>query len=242
MPPASHTPISPSAMDQSSPKSANTTSPQFSLFKPTGLILERPPSPAEIPKGTIRPLPGHHFVQVQQEPLKIDPLNIKVEKIDPDEPQIINHPSKKSKRKKPSKQLVKDVIMAIKELQAGQSSLPQNHSAAFTENVVQRLPIDRSRSGDVTKPKRRRISPPRSDHHPSPRRPSTATCNRSPRRSPLRRRPPTPPRHHGKSRTGSHSAHRPSGHSRDRHLRRHGSDHRRRSPRPRSYDRHHQII
>jgi hypothetical protein len=136
-------------------------------------------------------LPGHHFVQVQQEPLKIDPLNIKVEKVDPDEPQIINHPSKKSKRKKPSKQLVKDVITAIKELQAGQSSLPQNpppqnHSAAFTENVVQRLPIDRSRFGDVTKPKRRRISPPRPDHHPSPRRPSAASRNCSPRRSPSR--------------------------------------------------------
>jgi hypothetical protein len=161
MPPPSQTPTSPSIlpMDQSSPKPKNPNPPKFTLFKPTGLILERPPSPAEIPKGTMGPLPGHHFVQVHTDIPKIDPLKIKVEKVDPDELQIINHPAKKSKKKKPSKQLVRDVIMAIKELQAGQSSLPQtplpqNQSAAFTEDVAQRLPIDRSRSGDVQQPKR----------------------------------------------------------------------------------------
>jgi hypothetical protein len=156
MPPPSQTPTSPLVipMDQSSPKSEIPNPPEFTLFKPTGLILERPPSLAEIPKGTIRPLPGHHFVQVHQDVPKIDPLKIKVEKVDPEELQIINHPAKKSKKKKPSKQLVRDVITAIKELQAGQSSLPkaplpQNQFAAFTEDVVQRLPIDWSRSGDV---------------------------------------------------------------------------------------------
>jgi hypothetical protein len=66
-------------------------------FKPTGLILERPPSPAEIPKGTIRPLLGHHFEQIEPEPSQIDPLKIKTEKLDPDELQIINHPAKKEK-------------------------------------------------------------------------------------------------------------------------------------------------
>ncbi len=83
MPPPSQTPTSPSAipMDQSSPKPEIPNPPEFTLFKPTGLILERPPSPAEIPKGTIRPLPGHHFVQVHQDLPKIDPLKIKVEKL-----------------------------------------------------------------------------------------------------------------------------------------------------------------
>jgi len=68
----------------------------FTLFKPTGLILERPPSPAEIPKGTIRPLPGHRFEQVEMQNTLIDPLNINVERTDPDELQIINHPAKKA--------------------------------------------------------------------------------------------------------------------------------------------------
>jgi hypothetical protein len=91
------------------------------------LILERPPSPAEIPKGTIRPLPGHHFEQVESEPPpQIDPLKIKIERVDPDELQIINHPAKKARRLKPSKRLVREVITAIKEMQAEQSALSQN--------------------------------------------------------------------------------------------------------------------
>jgi hypothetical protein len=77
--------------------------PSFTQFKPTRLILERPPSLAEIPKGTIRPLQGHHFEQVESEISQIDPLKIKVERADPDELQIINHPAKKARRLKPSK-------------------------------------------------------------------------------------------------------------------------------------------
>ncbi len=113
----------------------------FTLFKPTGLILERPPSPVEIPKGTIRPLKGHRFEQIEVQTPLIDPLNIKVEKPDSDELQIINHPAKKARRSKPSKRLVREVISAIKEMQAEQSALPNMskiQSAALTEDVVQR--------------------------------------------------------------------------------------------------------
>ncbi len=129
-------------------------------FKPTRLILERPPSPAEIPKGTIRSIPGHHFEQVEPEPTQIDPLNIKTEKLDPDELQIINHLAKKARRLKPSKRLVRDVISAIKEMQAEQSALTQNpipqiQSASIPENVVQREHLYRPRSGNVQQPKHR---------------------------------------------------------------------------------------
>ncbi len=115
--------------------------PQITLFKATGLLLEKPPSPAEILKGTIRPLPGHHFEQLDPEAPKLDPLKIKTERVDTDKLQIINHPAKKSIKLKPSKKLVRDVISVIKELQAEQSSLPQNslpqnQSAACPENVV----------------------------------------------------------------------------------------------------------
>ena len=130
----------------------------FTLFKPTGLILERPPSPAEIPKGTIRPLPGHRFEQVEIQTPLIDPLNIKVQKTDPDELQIINHPAKKARRSKPSKRLVREVLSAIKEMQAEQSvppNKPKIQSAALTEDVVQRDLPDRPRSDDVQRPKRR---------------------------------------------------------------------------------------
>jgi hypothetical protein len=78
--------------------------PSFTRFKPTGLILERPPSPAEIPKGTIQPHLGHHFEQIETEPPQIDQLIIKTEKVDPDELQIIKHPAKKTTCLKPSKQ------------------------------------------------------------------------------------------------------------------------------------------
>jgi hypothetical protein len=104
-------------MDVSSPN----PEPQLTLFKPKGLLIERPPSPAKIPKGTIRPLPGHHFVQLESSSTKVDPLQIKVEKVDPDELQIINHPAKKSRKLKPSKKLVRDVISTIKKLQAEKS-------------------------------------------------------------------------------------------------------------------------
>ncbi len=146
----------------------------FTLFKPTGLILERPPSPEEIPKGTIRPLPGHRFEQIDIQTPLIDPLNIKVEKSDSDELQIINHPAKKARRSKPSKRLVREVLSAIKEMQAEQSAppnVPKTQSAALTEDVVQRDLPDRPRSDDVQRPKRRRISPPR----PSPDRASRPT-------------------------------------------------------------------
>jgi hypothetical protein len=134
--------------------------PPLTRFKPTGLILERPPSPAEIPKGTIRPLPGHHFEQVDSQLPLVDPLKIKVERVDPDELQIINHPAKKARRVKPSKRLVREVISAIKEMQAEQSALPQypnpqNQSAAIPENVVPREFPDRPRSDNVQQPKRR---------------------------------------------------------------------------------------
>jgi len=140
------------SMDVSSPNPEPRPETQLTLFKPTGLLLERPPSPAEIPKGTIRHLPVHHFVQLESTAPKIDPLQIKIEMVDPDELQIINHPAKKSKK------LVRNVISAIKELQAEQSSLPkdplpQNQSAAFTDNVVQRPLLDRPRSGNVQQPK-----------------------------------------------------------------------------------------
>ncbi len=82
------------------------------------MILERPPSPVEIPKGTIRPLKGHRFEQIEVQTPLIDPLNIKVEKPDSDELQIINHPAKKARRSKPSKRLVREVLSAIKEMQA----------------------------------------------------------------------------------------------------------------------------
>ncbi len=138
----------------------------LTLFKPTRLILERPPSPAEIPKGTIRPLPGHRFEQIEPQNPQIDPLKIKVERIDPDELQIINHPARKARRTKPSKRLVREVLSAIKEMQAEQSAPsnkpnPQNQSAAIPEDVVLRDLPDRLRSDDVQRPKRQRISPPR---------------------------------------------------------------------------------
>ncbi len=175
------------------PESPNPNpEPPLTLFKPTGLILERPPSPAEIPKGTIWPLPGHHFEQVDSQPLQVDPLKIKVERVDPDELQIINHPAKKARHLKPSKQLVRDVISAIKEMQAEQSALPrnpnpQNQSAAIPEDVVPRKIPDRPRSDDVQWPKRRRISPPR----PSPdcaSRPTTAATRTGYRHTTLPRR------------------------------------------------------
>jgi len=207
----------------------------FTLFKPTGLILERPPSPAEIPKGTIRPLPGHRFEQVEVQTPLIDPLNIKVEKSDPDELQIINHPAKKARRSKPSKRLVREVLSAIKEMQAEQSAppnIPKIQSAALTEDVVQRDLPDRPRSDDVQRPKRRRISPPR----PSPdraSRPTTVTTRSGYHHSTvLRRRSTSSHRHHGhhhvrrhsRSRDERHRVHHPE---KQRHR---SSEYRRRSP------------
>jgi hypothetical protein len=160
--------ITPSPAAQPESPNPNPQTP-LTLFKPTGLILERPPSPAEIPKGTIRPLPGHHFEQTDTQNPQIDPLKIKVERVDPDELQIINHLAKKARLTKPSKRLVREVLSAIKEMQAEQSAPPhkpnpQNQSAAIPEDVVPRDVSDRPRSDNVQRPKRRRISPPR----PSP--------------------------------------------------------------------------
>ena len=207
----------------------------FTLFKPTGLILERPPSPAEIPKGTIRPLPGHRFEQVEIQTPLIDPLNIKVEKTDPDELQIINHPAKKARRSKPSKRLVREVLSAIKEMQAEQSAPPNKpkiQSAAITEDVVQRDLPDRPRSDDVQRPKRRRISPPR----PSPdraSRPIIATTRSGYRHSAvLRKRSTSSHRHHGHHHVRRHSRprdERPRVHRPERQRHR-SSEYRRRSP------------
>jgi hypothetical protein len=175
LPPQSSMSITPSPAAQ--PESPNPNpEPPLTHFKPTRLILERPPSPAEIPKGTIRPLPGHHFELVDSQSLQVDPLKIKVERVDPDELQIINHPAKKAGHVKHSKRLVREVISAIKEMQAEQSALPhnpnpQNQSAAIPEDVAPCEIPDRPRSDNVQRPKRQQISPPR----PSPDRASRPT-------------------------------------------------------------------
>jgi hypothetical protein len=50
--PRSSMSVTPSPAAQPESPNPNPENP-LTLFKPTGLILERPPSPAEIPKGTI---------------------------------------------------------------------------------------------------------------------------------------------------------------------------------------------
>jgi hypothetical protein len=109
----------------------------------------------------------------------IDPLNIKVERTDPDELQIINHPAKKARHTKPSKRLVREVLSAIKEMQAEQSAppnTPKTQSAALTEDVVLHDLPDRPRSGNVQRPKRRRISPLRPSPDRASRPTSVTTC------------------------------------------------------------------
>jgi hypothetical protein len=116
--------ITPSLAAQPDSPHPNPESP-LTHFKPTRLILERPPSPAEIPKGTIRPLSGHHFEQVDSQLPPVDPLKIKVERVDPDELQIINHPARKARRAKPSKRLVREVNQLLRKCRLNNPPFPR---------------------------------------------------------------------------------------------------------------------